>query len=268
MYQYQWKSGISRYDGTLCDCLLVDYSSPSLTQFPLETTPWPTSGLRQVSVNSFGYGGSNSHCVLNDAFNYLKVRGIKGKHCTASLPPRSWEPSHKLALAELICNNTLSHNHNRSTLTTNPKIFVLSAANEQGVQRLASLYEEFLSKLPLSVQQCSDAYLDHLAYTMSNKRTSLPWKSYVVASSCETLRQRFASCLSKPLRSPTSPTLSFVFTGQGAQWVGMGNGLAAYSAFRKSLRRSEDSLRALGCDMPLMGEPRRLRIHEKATYIT
>lgn len=217
-------------------------------------------------MNSFGYGGSNGHCVLNDALNYLKIRGVKGKHCTASLPPGSWEPSHKLALAEVICNNTLSNNQSRSTLTTSPKIFVLSAANEQGVQRLASLYQEFLPKLPLSVQQCSDAYLDHLAFTMSNKRSSLPWKSYVVANSCETLRQKFASCLSKPQRSPTSPTLSFVFTGQGAQFVGMGNGLAAYSAFRKSLRRSEDSLRALGCDMPLMGEPRSLQSHEKATY--
>lgn len=183
-------------------------------------------------MNSFGYGGSNGHCVLNDALNYLKIRGVKGKHCTASLPPESWEPSHKLALAEV-----LSHNQSRSTFTTSPKIFVLSAANEQGVQRLASLYEEFLSKLPLSVQQCSDAYPDHLAFTMSNKRSLLPWKSYVVANSCETLRQKFASCLSKPQRSRTSPTFSFVFAGQGAQWVGMGNGLAAYSAFRKSLRR-------------------------------
>lgn len=51
-------------------------------------TPWPTDGLRRASVNSFGYGGSNAHCVLDDTFNYLKLRGIKARHCTARLPQK------------------------------------------------------------------------------------------------------------------------------------------------------------------------------------
>jgi hypothetical protein len=55
--------------------------------FPLENYPWPTNGLRRASINSFGYGGSNAHVILDDAYNYLESRGLKGKHWTAKLPP-------------------------------------------------------------------------------------------------------------------------------------------------------------------------------------
>jgi hypothetical protein len=56
-------------------------------KFPLENYRWPGSGLRRASINSFGYGGSNAHVILDDAYNYLKSRGLKGKHWTAKLPP-------------------------------------------------------------------------------------------------------------------------------------------------------------------------------------
>lgn len=38
---------------------------------PTELTPWPTPWPRRASVNSFGYGGTNSHVILDDAFHYL-----------------------------------------------------------------------------------------------------------------------------------------------------------------------------------------------------
>lgn len=39
---------------------------------PTKLTEWPTRGLRRASINSFGYGGSNAHLILDDALNYLK----------------------------------------------------------------------------------------------------------------------------------------------------------------------------------------------------
>lgn len=48
-------------------------------QFPLELIPWPTTGLRRVSVNSFGFGGTNAHAVLDDAHHYLKLRDISSQ---------------------------------------------------------------------------------------------------------------------------------------------------------------------------------------------
>ena len=49
-------------------------------QFPLTPTPWPRLGVRRVSINSTGFGGTNAHCILDDAFHYLKVHGLNGNH--------------------------------------------------------------------------------------------------------------------------------------------------------------------------------------------
>ena len=38
-------------------------------RFPQEATPWPVRGLRRASVNSFGFGGSNSHAILDDVYH-------------------------------------------------------------------------------------------------------------------------------------------------------------------------------------------------------
>jgi acyl transferase domain-containing protein len=45
-------------------------------RIPSYLTPWPTSGLRRASVNSFGYGGTNSHAILDDALHYLKGTSV------------------------------------------------------------------------------------------------------------------------------------------------------------------------------------------------
>ncbi|RMZ88826.1 hypothetical protein DV736_g3927, partial [Chaetothyriales sp. CBS 134916] len=38
--------------------------------FPTENIPWP-SGLRRASINSFGFGGSNAHVVMEDALSHI-----------------------------------------------------------------------------------------------------------------------------------------------------------------------------------------------------
>ncbi|KAI1113668.1 hypothetical protein F5Y14DRAFT_441759 [Nemania sp. NC0429] len=53
---------------------------------PTKCIPWPTEGLRRISVNSFGFGGSNVHVVMDDALNYLRSCGLTGNHCTVDKP--------------------------------------------------------------------------------------------------------------------------------------------------------------------------------------
>ncbi|SPO03748.1 related to polyketide synthase [Cephalotrichum gorgonifer] len=50
---------------------------------PLELTPWPIEGLRRVSINSFGFGGTNAHVILDEAGWYLAERGLRANHCSA-----------------------------------------------------------------------------------------------------------------------------------------------------------------------------------------
>lgn len=54
---------------TTCDCKL----SANIRKIPTSCVPWPSAGLRRVSVNSFGFGGSNAHTILDDAYHTLEL---------------------------------------------------------------------------------------------------------------------------------------------------------------------------------------------------
>jgi acyl transferase domain-containing protein len=74
----------------------IDHEFFSL-QFPQEVLPWPNDGLRRASVNSFGFGGTNTHVVLDDAHHALQAFHLVGKHNTmTSLPEANSDASHFL----------------------------------------------------------------------------------------------------------------------------------------------------------------------------
>ncbi|RSM05543.1 hypothetical protein CDV31_009534 [Fusarium ambrosium] len=59
----------------------IDAESYNIT-VPTQEVPWPSPGLRRASVNSFGFGGSNTHVILEDALHHLRERDLPGRHCT------------------------------------------------------------------------------------------------------------------------------------------------------------------------------------------
>ncbi|KAL9609839.1 MAG: hypothetical protein Q9167_005427 [Letrouitia subvulpina] len=223
-------------------------------QFPVKPTPWPTTGLRRASVNSFGYGGTNTHLVLEDAFNYLQARGFKGNHCTVSAPPSIDDDESFLDISTKPDRTVKSCNDSIYNGAGPPQVFILSAADEHGVYRTAASLEDYLRSGALSPREDRDHVLQDLAYTLSEKRTKLPWQSFVIAHSIEELQENMSSKLPKPVRHSTSPTISFIFTGQGAQWAGMGQGLDRYPVFHISLEKSTMYLQTFGCQWNLLNE--------------
>ena len=130
------------------------------------------------------------------------------------------------------------------------KIFIWSSSDESGIERLTEIYTKHMSRL----QNPSNQYLDDLAYTLSERRSSLPWKSFTVANSIANLLKKMQSGLSKPVRSYTgSMSLTFIFTGQGANWARMAQDLYVLPAFRESMERTEAHLKSLGCSWSVRG---------------
>ncbi|KAF2762994.1 hypothetical protein EJ05DRAFT_495835 [Pseudovirgaria hyperparasitica] len=54
-------------------------------EFPTKALRWPAHEVRRVSVNSFGAGGANAHVIIDDAYNYLRIRGLSGRHRSYSI---------------------------------------------------------------------------------------------------------------------------------------------------------------------------------------
>ena len=220
-------------------------------KFPLEPTIWPTCGLRRASVNSSGFGGANAHVILDDAYNYLELRKLEGRHSTR----KSLPTTESFQAATDQCNhNTGSEDSIQEPVSkTRSRLLVWSAAESEGLKRLYTAYYSHLRAVPS--QEAGFDYIADLAWTLSEKRSRLPWKSFLVANSVTDLQNTLASTTPKGSRASKAPNIGFVLTGQGAQWCGMGRELLEYPIFRKSLRDADTFLRGLGCPWSLLSTP-------------
>lgn len=237
-----------------------------MLQFPTECTFWPCKGLRRASVASFGFGGSNSHVVLDDAYHYMAYRGINGTHYTTSNQSTAangfkvQQSSNGLSYSTPngcmlingdhqsvhdLRNNGLSVAEDHEAQAESSKLLVLSAADEKGVARLAQKYEDYFRNHQ-DILKKEPEYLRHLAYTLFARKSTFPWKSFVVVNSIECLGS-FSASVSKPLNVDTNAQTVFVFTGQGAQYDNMGAELFAYPVFRRIIERFDEELGRLGC---------------------
>jgi phthiocerol/phenolphthiocerol synthesis type-I polyketide synthase C len=145
-----------------------------------------------VGVNSFGFGGANAHVLLQE-FSAADVAGSAA--VSASLPP-----------------------------------LVLSARSEPALRELAGRYAELLAA------PAAPDYYD-LAYAAAYRRERLDKRLAMLPDSLEAATQhlqRYAAgeqpdglvVVDAPLESGR---LAFIYAGNGAQWVGMGQLLLAES---------------------------------------
>ncbi|KAL2174429.1 polyketide synthase [Thermothelomyces heterothallicus CBS 202.75] len=217
---------------------------------PLEDTVWPSPGLRRISVNSFGFGGSNSHAILDDALHYMQERGLHGNHCTVSDP--------------LVSNNTdvkaRTVNGVNGEATRLPKLLVWSAADEGALNRMIQAYESYYEDRVAG----DPSQLDRLAFTLAARRSRMLWRAFsIVNDGAETTSLTRPS---KATRSSAEVGLAWVFTGQGAQYAHMGYDLCRYSVFRRTLEQVDGIYRGLGAEWSLFDELRSSENIDKPEY--
>ncbi|KAF6811409.1 Lovastatin diketide synthase LovF 5 [Colletotrichum sojae] len=242
-------------------------------KFPTEPTLWPR-GLRRMSINSFGVGGSNAHLVLDDALHFLKRHRLVGNHRTEALPriPARFRalqanqsngvngtnghyPVNGLQRPRVDSGVNLDQDETESTEIA-PRLFVLSANDQDALSRLRTSYKDYLGSKP--IEDLSEAaqlrFLRDLSYTLATRRTRHAWRSFSIASSQKSLQASLGETSTTVVRAKTDPRLAFVFTGQGAQWAAMGMDLMVYRAFQESLLAADRYLNDLGCNWSLMYE--------------
>ncbi|KAF4334054.1 polyketide synthase [Fusarium beomiforme] len=213
-------------------------------KFPIKPEAWPAKGLRRASINAFGYGGSNAHIIIDDAFHYLKQHGLKGKHQTVEFPQvdglklpingTNGVNGHSRAINGH-SNGINGHSNGGHSSSEEEGLsvkrfrghapqsrsFFFSTFDEAGATRMAESYKEFLNSTSKAIAAGSDEeqrFLNNLSYTLMNHRTAFPWRFSIVADSITALVGKLEGN-PQPVGATVDPELGFVFTGQGAQCV-------------------------------------------------
>ncbi|MFD4180220.1 SDR family NAD(P)-dependent oxidoreductase, partial [Rhodococcus sp. NPDC058514] len=164
-----------------------------------EPVAWPDTGQpRRVGVSSFGISGTNAHMILEQ-------------------PPDVAPPL--------------------SAPSASPLAWVISGKTGDALRAQAARLVEFLEQSETDLPDPAD-----LAYSLATTRSGFPHRAAVIGESSADLRDGLARIAEgRPggnviAGSNSRGKTAFMFTGQGAQRIGMGRGLYdAYPVFAEAL---------------------------------
>ncbi len=207
-------------------------------------------------MSSFGFGGANAHAVLDDAFNYLRLRNLKGRHSTREIPPSPVDS--ELALINVCKSSPMGQNevNGDAGVTNLPKLLIWTAFDESALKRMLSELEAYMTEhMTEHTSEYEQAnLLEELTLTLSKRRSYLPCRTFVVAASKNALMTHLATSLTQSTRVASVPKLGFTFTGQGAHWSSMGMELLSFPVYKQSLQLATVHLHSLGCEWDILDE--------------
>ncbi|KAG4273107.1 acetyltransferase [Fusarium proliferatum] len=203
---------------------------------PVDAIPWPEDRARRVSVNSFGIGGANAHCIIETLEEYLGAsftkrhpvpplqngNGTVGAHVSSTVDSIS---AMKMDLRSKMRNSAATQVASDSFSTENAyarpsmALYVLSAANPTSLRQSVTDYQGYL--------KCHKPDPVDVSYTLCNRREHLSHRTYGVVTT-ESVNDTDLVPDFSPLSktsNKTPPDINLIFTGQGAQWAGMGKEL-------------------------------------------
>lgn len=202
-----------------------------------ETTPWPMNRLQRASINSFGYGGANGHCIIDHVNNVLpdyvapgilgsEANGMTNGHTNGRQNGQPVQHRPIVQSPRLIATTNMA--------TRQLVLLPLSAHNERSLK----LNVDALS------QVIGNRSLADVAYTFSARRSRFAQRSFCIVDKDHVARSLVVD--RNPVRAPLNTSnIGFIFTGQGAQWHAMGAELFEYRVFRSAIEYLDYVLGAL-----------------------
>ncbi|CAL5871299.1 uncharacterized protein PFLUO_LOCUS5549 [Penicillium psychrofluorescens] len=168
----------------------------------LEPTPWqrPEGGKRKTFINNFSAAGGNTAILMEDAPLREQITDDSRSVHTVAVSARSQSAlkNNSNALLQYIDTNKNTFNVNKASLLAN------------------------------------------LSYTTTARRIHHPFRAVATGSTLEEVRDNLSASANRDSITPvpaTAPGIGFVFTGQGAQYTGMGSQLyESCSPFRAHIQ--------------------------------
>ncbi|KAI1095495.1 hypothetical protein F5B19DRAFT_503698 [Rostrohypoxylon terebratum] len=207
-----------------------------------DITPWPRNKLRRISINSFGYGGANAHCILDHPSLVLPGFRLHG------LPLSHLKPTNGYSIDDVYTNGQDKITSSDSVKWPQPAKLIQT--EQSGSRPLVMLPfsahdDQALKANTAAVLQHAEEFdIGDLLYTLGSRKSRFSRRAFAITDP-ETLKggleldsMSFGKSTGSPLRR-----IGFIFTGQGAQWPEMGGTLIhEYAVFRQTIRYLDDVL--------------------------
>nr|WMZ00178.1 PKS-NRPS [Humicola sp.] len=231
------KASLAVENGVIFPNMHFDRLNPNVAPFyrnmkiPTLAQPWPEIAPgtpRRASVNSFGFGGTNAHAVV-ESYTQALENGSDSQNGAKD-----------------------SEQDDLSTVISTGGPFVFSSNSKPS---LLAMIESFISFLMSN----STIDLQSLAWTLQSRRTILPVRAAFSGTTRERLMEALEAYVTNAKDTPAStgthsrrlspdvrPRMLGIFTGQGAQWPRMGRELLlASKLFGQVIDNLQESLDSL-----------------------
>jgi len=196
-----------------------------------ELTPWPTkNGRRLAGVSSFGFSGTNVHVLVEEAPVNSNQLSVNSNQSTVDGQ-----------LNTDYCSLNTDHWRERPL-----HVLTLSAKSEAALKEVADRYERHLALIP------PQSFKD-VCFTANAGRMHFNHRLALTVESLEQAREKLAAFIAGQtlpgmqtgkVEEGSSPEIAFLFTGQGAQYIGMGRRLyETQPIFRAALDKCDEILR-------------------------
>jgi acyl transferase domain-containing protein len=216
-------------------------------------------------MNGIMSNGTNSNGIESNGIksNGVKSNGVEsnGVGCNDTMingtMAKGTNANQKESMKNELSGTSPTYTSNGTT-SHRPELIVFSASTAKA---LLSRAQDL--GLWLETHQVAPKTLHSLSYTLGVHRSALAYRRAIVASTTEELMAELS--VPGPQRKTVSQApVTFVFSGQGAQWHAMGLELIQSSrVFQLSIWAMEDALRRQGCTWSLVEELSRSPKHSR-----